>query len=143
MSIQLDSHEEEEALERALARVRAEWGMPSGVSLSVFTNGWRRFVLKVESGSYEEDFIDYQHWLAIRDGLEDVIEGVPPGLSAKVRASLAQWDDRFRLATSPCPRALDDEESRKGRWWWKRLPRRGGGILRAEMEEYWSREGGP
>jgi hypothetical protein len=139
MSVHLESRDETEALERALARVRAEWGMPSVVALSAFTNGWRRFVLEVESGGYEEDFIDYQHWLAFRDSLQDVIEAVPPKLAVKIRAGIAQWDDRFRLSTVSSPRPLDAEEASRGRWWWERLPRRGGGVLRAHMEEFWSR----
>ena len=132
MEIRFKSADERAASDRALESARLEWHWKRRPSLQTLEGPWRRFVLQVEQ-SFEEDLIEYEHQLSWRDTLQDIIDQVPFSIGQQIREHLARWDDRFRLATVAGEESVDIDEVHRGRWWYRRIPRRGGDLVKAEL----------
>jgi hypothetical protein len=129
MSARLDlSQDEQQELARLLAELADRSGRED--SLGAMLRRWSDFVTRVERG-YDDSIYEYTNDLSVRDRLERVVSAASPGLRAQLERTLAADDARFEAATEEAERPLGATYTT---WWWRRVPRRRGGELAADLE---------
>ncbi|WP_329245257.1 hypothetical protein OG417_49325 [Actinoallomurus sp. NBC_01490] len=88
------------------------------------------------AGHMEDDWQGLDHYmvyeylndLTVRDGIEEVLDAMPPGLRAKVRVCLDELDRRYQAVTHDDGGAELAQywrplaEGEETRWWWTRRP---------------------
>jgi hypothetical protein len=121
---------EEEGLKTALQEIQRRTSARQSVTLDRLIQKWSTFVKEVEDG-YKLSIYDYANDLCTRDVLDDLIELVPETVRDDIRATLASWDDRYRLATKHSSAPLLPGDDIAGRARWYRVPR----VLTGELKD--------
>ena len=121
---------EEAGLEPALQEIQRRTNATGSVTIEGLIRKWSSFVGEIEAG-YKLSIYDYTNDLCVRDVLDDLIELVPDPVRDKIRAALAEWDDRYRLATKHSSEPLLPGRDIVGRARWHRVPR----VLSGELKD--------
>ncbi|HEX3069973.1 MAG TPA: hypothetical protein VHX14_15500, partial [Thermoanaerobaculia bacterium] len=130
MTIRELTSAEQAGLNKALLEIQRRTSARGILTLDKLTQRWSQFVIEVEAG-YKLSIYDYTNDLCVRDVLDDAIDLAPETVRDVIRASLAMWDDRYRLATrrSTSPLLPGDDIVSRARW--HRVPR----LLMGELKD--------
>lgn len=92
---------------------------------------WGVLIGHMEDGWRGQDFhmvYEYLNDLTVRDGIEEFMEAMPPGLRTKMRVCLDELDRRYQAVTHDDGGAELAQywrplaEGLETRWWWTRRP---------------------
>ncbi|MFI0452199.1 hypothetical protein [Actinomadura sp. 6N118] len=92
---------------------------------------WELLIFRMEQGWRHQDYYmvyEYMNILTVRDGIEELLDAMPPALRTKIDRCVGRLDARYRAVThedggtelSYYYRPL--AEGRELRWWWTRCP---------------------
>jgi hypothetical protein len=113
---------ERAAAERAVAKIREDWGFHKSWSFQDLLRDWEATVRNVADG-YALTFEGYARDLAIRDEIERCVGQLPTGLADRVKSWLARLDAQFMGCTRGVPEPLlPSDPGEQPREWWFRLP---------------------
>ena len=99
----------------------------NSLDLADLVRAWVKSVGRIVSGTGEDYYDDYYIYILWRDGIDQIIDALPPADAEIVRSAVAAADTEFRNHTvDDGGRALSKFfKVRTERWYWRRVPTSG------------------